>query len=87
MPDDVPPGAGKSSLAAAEDAVERLMDQQPDRPWTMSELGAKLAETSTDTPVSIRRLAIQRLLSAGRLVMGDDRGLTLAHHAGRSQGH
>jgi hypothetical protein len=78
--------AGDTSLTEAESAVERLMDAQPDRPWTMTELGAKLAEASVDTPVSIRRLAIQRLLSAGRLVMGDDRVLTLAHHGWHSEG-
>jgi hypothetical protein len=80
-------GSGESPLTVAEQAVMSVMQDEGERSWTLSELAARLADASGETPVSVRRLAIQRLLAAGRLVMGDDRAVTLSHGLGRASGH
>jgi hypothetical protein len=84
MPDGTGSASAGSPIITAERAVECLMNQKGETSWTMSELGARLAEASKETPVSVRRLAIQRLLAAGRIVMSDDRAVTLARglHSG-----
>ena len=87
MPNTMISTSAESPLTTAQQAVMSVMQEDGEKSWTLSELAARLAVASKDTPISVRRLAIQRLLAAGRLVMGDDRAVTLKRVHGHASGH